>query len=545
MPIAFPSIEQMLIANGPGLSTRLCAALEAQGLSPQAARQRVSRANGPVRRLQGLKFPRGARFLYHQTNFRSEGYWNALLRDIGEAGPAYAAAIAALRARGGVVPLSHFDVISGAPVAQQGQIASDAVLRRLEAIQVLETFEVPSVGTCVGLAAGGHFSRISKSALRARLLTEKILLLAIKDWARKLGVASYDKIALRDDAVEAPRVGTFRWDLTGPSYMRPMIRRAADGKPKPGFLVCDVAVGTTLDEKAVGAFIRKCLLLGQLRRIAPVLPVLVADRFTPEGLHLGKAQGVMMATPSALFGDEVAAGLTALLRTLTKAAAVAVKQPEVIGELFGKLSGIEGAAANLRGALFEMIVGYCVQRLDHGLIDIGKEVVDPESGARAEIDVFRIKTHQEVWSYECKAHQPDELVSEQTVKLWIEERVPIIHRALSKRDDLRDYKFYYEFWTCGVFSSDAIQMLEAAKSRTKRYAIGWKDRHAVQSYVKSIKPKSVLKTLDQHFFKHPISRISQRYDMNGILEAVDLEQASMSDADTMMQEFMPKPSWVG
>lgn len=501
--MAFPSIEQMLITDGPGLSTRLCAVLGAQGLSPQAARQRVSRASSSVKRLQGLAFPRGVRFLYHQSDFRSERYWEALLRDIGEAGPAYAPAIAALEARGGVVPLSHFDVISGAPVLQKGQIASEAVLRRLEAIQVLETFEVPSVGTCVGLAAGSHFPRISESALRARLLTEKILLLAIKDWARKLGIASYDKITLRDGAAEAPKVGTFRWDLTGPSYIRPMIRRTTDGRPKPGFLVCDVAAGATLDEKAVGAFIRKCLLLGQLRRIAPVLPVLVADRFSPEGLHLGKAQGVMMATPSALFGDEVAAGLTALLRTLTKAAAVAVKQPEVIGELFNKLSGIEGAAANLRGALFEMIVGYCVQKLDDGLIDIGKQVVDPESGARAEIDVFRIKTHREVWSYECKAHQPNELISEQVIKLWIEERVPIIHRALSKRDDLRDYEFHYEYWTCGVFSSDAIQMLEAAKSRTKRYVIGWKDRYAVQSYVKPIKPKSVLDTLDQHFFKHP------------------------------------------
>lgn len=33
--------------------------------------------------------------------------------------------------------------------------------------------------------------------------------------------------------------------------------------------------------------------------------------------------------------------------------------------------------------------------------------------------------------------------------------------------------------------------------------------------------------------------------MNGMLEAIDLEQASTPDTDTMMQEFMPKPSWVG
>ena len=95
-----------------------------------------------------------------------------------------------------------------------------------------------------------------------------------------------------------------------------------------------------------------------------------------------------MATPGTLFGRDVAAGLAALLHTLTKAAAIAAQRPEAIGELFDKLGAIEGASANLRGALFEMLVGHCVMKIDDGSIDIGKIVIDPDTAKSAENRCF-------------------------------------------------------------------------------------------------------------------------------------------------------------
>ena len=261
--------------------------------------------------------------------------------------------------------------------------------------------------------------------MKARLVTEKILLLAVKEWARQLGVASYDKVLIRDDAGGPPKVGTLLWDVTGPSYLRPMVRRDDEGKPKPGFLVCDVIVGD------MRSTIRPCVLsfanasyLASFKRMGPLLPVLISDRYSREGFDLGRSQGIMMATPGTLFGREVAAGLAALLQTLTKAAAVAVQRPEAIGKLFDKLGAIEGAAANLRGALFEMLVGHCVMKMEDGSIDIGKIVVDLDTAKSAEIDVFRVKEYREVWSYECKAHQPGETVSRDAVEHWITDRVP-------------------------------------------------------------------------------------------------------------------------
>jgi hypothetical protein len=373
--------------------------------------------------------------------------------------------------------------------------------------------------------------------LKARLTTEKILLLAVRDWARKLGAASYDKVALRDDADGPPRVGTFAWDLTGPSYLRAMVRRTPDG-PKPGFFVCDVVSGESVDAAAVSAFTRKCELMANMQRMPPLLPIFIADRFSRDAFNLGRSRGVMVATPGALFGRDVAVGLAALLQTLSKAAAVAVRRPDLIGELFDKLGRIEGAAANLRGALFEMLVGHCVVKIDDGTIDIGKKIVEVETGARAEIDVFRIKEYREVWSYECKAHQPSEIVGRSVVEKWLTEKVPLIHRVLRREGRFQESAFHFEFWTCGSFSDEALTLLKDAAAHTGRYFLGWKDGTAVRAYAGKVRPKAIAEMLDQHFFGHPIARLDRSVDpASAIIGDIDLgELIDGDDADSDARE---------
>jgi hypothetical protein len=89
--------------------------MRAGGISAEAARQRLSRLPANVRVLYGIPFPKRARFIYLDDQFGSSAYWDALQRDIDEAGPAYAAALAGVRARGGIVP----GRISMSPPARQ------------------------------------------------------------------------------------------------------------------------------------------------------------------------------------------------------------------------------------------------------------------------------------------------------------------------------------------------------------------------------------------------------------------------------------------
>ena len=526
-------VESILLSDGPALSSEVARKLVAAGLSADVARQRISRAGPNVRRLKGLVFPRNARFLYHVKHEASEQYWVALARDIREASPAYGPALAALQARDGVVPLDQFTIISGSPIRQQGHVSSETVLQRLEAVHLVERGELQGVGPVVALRADGYLGHPNFQRLRARLAVEKMLLLALRDWARRLGLASYDKIEIRGETDRLPTFGTFNWDLCGPSYMVPMVRRQKDAPPKPGFLVGDVVAGAAIDEHAVAAFVRKFSLSSYLKNLPPFMPVLMADGYTQAAFNLGRSHGIMLATPKNLFGRDVAVGLSTLLETLSKAAAVAVAKPEVIGELFDKLSSIDGADRNLRGSLFELVVGHVVQARFGGSIDINHLI--RFDTFKAELDVRRVVAG-EVWIYECKGYQPDHLIDAPEVETWLREKVPGIYGATKAEDRFNSSTIHFEFWTSGGFTDAAIAALEAARDRTNRYAIGWKSGREVRAELARLSSSGMTAMFDQHFLKHPIAVFDRRHNGAGALAELNIDATVPEDP---VEPFVP------
>ncbi len=240
--------------------------------------------------------------------------------------PPYAAAIAGMEARGGVIPARHFGIVSGAPVRQTGQVAGEVVLERLTGIQLLRQVNVAGEGDCIILNDYFGPTQVTAHSLRARLLTEKVLLGAIRQWAGRMNMASPKATKIRDED-PAPQFATCQFDLCGPSYLRPLTKQQ-DGKPNPGFLVADVVVGSTVDENGVMPFVRKCEMLAYLKKVRPFIPLLIADNFTPEALNLCRSKGIIATRPATLFGDDVARALGDLLQTLSNAAAAAASSPE-------------------------------------------------------------------------------------------------------------------------------------------------------------------------------------------------------------------------
>lgn len=162
------SVTEYLVKNGPALSSDIAASFRSSGLSDVAARQRLSRLPEGVMVLSGLSFPKRARFIYLERQFGTDKYWAALLNAIKKSNPAYAAAIAAVRANGGLVRRSDFDVISGSPLRQKKQIASETVLQRLCAVKILDKVNDSINGECVYLSG-----RIDTSTQR-NSLSDKI-----------------------------------------------------------------------------------------------------------------------------------------------------------------------------------------------------------------------------------------------------------------------------------------------------------------------------------------------------------------------------------
>ena len=498
------SVAQLLLDHGPGLTGDLLPYLEKTGLSRDAARQRLSRRSGPVRTLSGLSFPKNARFFYHEDQFGREPYWRALHRALTEGSPAYGPALAGMVAHGGVVPKSLFPIVSGAPIKQKGQTGSDAVLARLEAAGVLHQYALGDMPV-VGLR--GPFYDVDHDGLPARMTVQTVLLDAVADWSRKLGLVSYNKVQVRHRNDPLPLFGTHAFDLTGPSYLAPMVRYKG-GKPTPGAVVCDAYIGE-MDLPAVRGFLRKCTTSRNLRRLPPFLPILIADGFTPDAFNAVRAQGIIATKPSALFGRDVARGLAGLLETLRHASAIAVANPDVIETLFKQLGHIEGAAGNLRGALFELIVGHVVHREGSSSIDIGRRVGLSATDS-VEIDIFSYSPN-EVRVIECKGYAPTHRVDAEEVSAWIRDKAPRIHKHFRVQDNYQNRPFRFEFWTSGTFTNEAHQLAADVGKSTTKYEVELVAGQDVRARIGKVNAAGLGKVFDEHYAKHPITKAERKF----------------------------------
>lgn len=505
-------IEETLRDVGPALSNEVTTYLVEQfGMTPAAARKRVSRVGGEVRRLAGITFPRKARFLYLQQQFGSPWFWGRLIEALLEERSAYGYALAALRQRGGVVPARQFAIVCGAPVKQAKQLSPDTIYMRLNEAGLLCKIPVSGVGECVALTQGQNHYEAQAALMQARLITEDILLTAVKDWLKKLGIVSYGKVAVRsDDAL--PKVGTFVWDLSAPCYLGHMVRQTAAGKPKPGFVACDVFIGEDMTVAGVMPFLRKCVTLRSLKNVGPCMQVLVADRFDRDAFKLLKQYGVIPATPENLFGEGVAKGLSQLTSVLHNAA-LAVIDPQAFDELFSRLGKIEGAAIQLRGTLFEFLAADIARKSIAPDVKMNRLFKQAGKG-EAEGDVVAVREHQSITVIECKGYSPRATIPDELFERWLHHNVPICYNAIREHPDWKKLDVRFEFWTTAPLTEKSMALFVAAQKAVKpsRYSLGLQLGADVRAICKKLKDPSLLVAFENHFMivEAPLSPAKQK-----------------------------------
>ncbi|QBP10042.1 MULTISPECIES: hypothetical protein [Cupriavidus] len=506
------SVEQTLRRIGPCVSTQLVEALVSEyGLTPVAARQRVSR-NKTIRRLAFLPFQRNARFVYLQSDYASPKFWRGLASALLENSIAHGGALAALMARGGIMPRVHFDIACGAPIAQRGHLSPATILDRLEQAGLVQSIDIAGVGACVQLSHQVDASSLEVARMRARLKSEQILLLAIKAWARNLGLVSYDKVAIRDENSERgqPRVGTFAWDLTGPSYVAPMIDWSS-GAPKPGFLACDVLLNAAVTGTHLKPFLNKCKTLRSLTKVGRCLQLFVAEGYEPEAFGLARAAGVVPATTSSLFGDEVAQALTVLTELLSETF-LRPDTVELLDLVLSRLTKIEGAAINLRGALFEFIVAELVRRSSVVSEVQMNEFFRDDQGRSAEVDVLVVRRGHSVRFIECRGYKPGGEVPDAMVDRWLDNRIPMLREAAHFERSWRGLDLVFEFWTSGQLSEKAKARIQEVQTtvRPGKYTVCLIEGDELRALAKSIGDSALLKTLNEHYFEHPLEAANRK-----------------------------------
>ncbi|HVT17770.1 MAG TPA: hypothetical protein VHQ90_16530 [Thermoanaerobaculia bacterium] len=234
-------------------SSRLVALLRAAGVTDSAARKRLQRATAPVASLRDLRLPGGGRFWHLVQQLGTKEYWRALVAALEDTQSIYGVALNALDAHGGLIPAAQFSIVSGAPQRGAGHVVLPEVKRTLEDLGLMEECKDPELGACLRLASVSGFRVAEVRERRAARLAERVLLEAFKEWTRKLGLVSYEKVRLRGDD-EVPVFGPYGFDYSAPSYVHPLGDAPA---ARCGFLVADVVLRDGVTLKQCEYFLRK------------------------------------------------------------------------------------------------------------------------------------------------------------------------------------------------------------------------------------------------------------------------------------------------
>lgn len=495
------SIVSYLEQHGPTRSAKLVSMLVDQGIAADTARQRVARLRSPVFKFPLKLLPKNESFVYLAQQRNTEEFWDNFVRDLRETNSVFGFAIDGLLARGGAVPRDQFAVICGGPAnPMQKQLNAERILETLTKASFLETV-VWSDQQVVRFKGGGAY-------FPSRDMGEMILLDALREWARKLGFASYNLLAIRREPDLQP-IGPFQFDIAGPSYFNPL----SEGG-KPGFFVADVFSEGTLTEHHIRYFIRKVSVLRSMKMGVKLMPMLVAESFTGAALTAGHAAGISLATPTILFGRRAGAAMSSLIQTLRNAAAHAsADNSDRLVRLLTDLTEIEGRAGNLRGVLFELMAAYLARRTAVS-IEMGISARDDATGKKVDIDVLKVtQMSAEVTCIECKGKEPGGKVSLLEVEEWLA-KIPTIRAFLADHRSLREAAQVYELWTSGTFEADALALLQREKTKRKKVNIGWKDGADVIAIARAGKEKAMADAFDQHFRRHPLAEVSLAVEEN-------------------------------
>ncbi|GEC17469.1 hypothetical protein NWI01_33610 [Nitrobacter winogradskyi] len=267
------------------------------------------------------------------------------------------------------------------------------------------------------------------------------------------------------------------------------------------------------------------------------MPFLVADGFSNKAWGLARSRGILATTTSHLFGEEIAKALRDLISLLTDTGATASVNPDHVERVLNGLTRIEGAANNLRGALFEIIVGSLAKDVEGGYMRAGEKWRDYETGGSAETDVLLDKPEgRGVLVIECKAKISGARVTLEEATKWRDDRVPLLHKILRHESRLAGKPFAFELWTNGPIDPEAVKYLEVYPP-SQDYAVAWKDGAGMKPHVDKASSPAIRRAMGEHYFHHPLAKIAAQaereaaragtvsQDQQGILEGTQIGQS--------------------
>ncbi|MBT4267854.1 MAG: hypothetical protein HOD85_26895 [Deltaproteobacteria bacterium] len=493
-------IIDIIDKSGPMLSTKLINILESRGLNRPTARQRIHRCS-IIKRLE-LTFTGRQSFIYLSDQLGTRVFHTSLRNSLDSTGSTYGSVLHILDLLK-IIPEKTFPTFCGNPFDELGShIVSDEMLRVLIKTELVSRVQIPGIGPCISVI-GSDLKKKEIAKIQGRLKGEELLIKAFEDWSEKLGIVSFEAPTTRESK---PDFCHYNWDFVGPSYVGTMPKCKKGINAEPNFVIADIIGAPVSNPQQIKYFLDKVKTINHLNH-RPYLAFLIANKFERKAFNLRSSVRAVFTTPEILFGKTFAIGIKQYIDLFTKDLSELQKDPNLLKDTFKKLEQYKGVLGDIRGKMFEIIVGETLSKKGDNcfLREIITHQEHETKNTVTEIDVLaKSGNEKRILVVECKGILKSNKTGLDEVKKWFEDKVPIVRSWLfncGRFPGLEETEF--EFWTTGEFSKDALDYMEERKMKLRNYCIDWKEREQVLEFIRKHGTKNSLEILNVNYKKDP------------------------------------------
>jgi hypothetical protein len=476
-------LNTILKNNGPLMSSQLSRELEKEtGITYNTASQQVSR-NKSIKKIKGF-FISNQSLCYIEEHVEEGILFKVLYDAMFENGKKYWYCLNAIKLHGGIITQKYLECYTNYPIMPlKSHIPFKIVMQKFIREEVL-IFD----GNYYMFSPKFEKQNLTYLAYNTIEMIKDDILNHFENLTKNIGLISYNT------GKSFAEFGKYRWAFKGVSTISGIMNNNVSG-----FLLADIMIGHPIYEKDINFFVEKLKSIHTFKNASRVIPFLLVDDLEKEALLLLKKNGIVVGFIRELFGQKYAETLKELISILNNAGASLKQSPEKYLDLLSELKKYnEGLANNIRGALFEFLVGHIHSINSNNSVEIGREIY--ENGARHEMDVFVVYPDKIIIA-ECKAKRSE--IELEVIEKWLTKKLPAFKKWLEKQETLKNKNIEFEFWSTSHFTEESLERLKVFQSISKKYKISFFQSNDISDVAKKMKNKK-LKEAVQDFFLKPI-----------------------------------------
>jgi hypothetical protein len=474
-------IEKILHECGPIMSSELTRKLEkVESIPNNTASQRVAR-NKEISKIKGF-FKSNQSLCYLPIQEKDGELFEVLIKSLFENGRKYWYCLNAIRLHGGIIERKYLECFTNYPISP--------LKKHLPFDKVMQLF----VSEDILVFSGNNYLLSPRfGQIRPNILSQNTIDLIKSDTlshfeslTKNIGLISYNT------GEKFAEYGKFRWAFKGVSTITGIINNG-----KPGFLLADIIIGTPILKEDVLFFVEKIKHIQSFKNATKLIPFLIVDDLDKAALQYLKQHGIIVGFIGELFGHKYAEAIKELISILDNAGASLKKAPDKYLDLIKELKKYnEGLVNNIRGTLFEFVVGHIHSIESNCSIDLCRVILD--NGVKHEIDVVANYPNKIVIA-ECKSVKSK--IDIDIVDDWLGTKIPAFKNWAENQETWKQKSLEFEFWSTSGFTDEALKKLELVTKSSKRYKVSFFKSNDIRERAKLMKNKKLKETLDNFFLK--------------------------------------------